>query len=114
MRPPVAAVSLAVAVLAGAGAAHAASFDCAHARAADERAVCADRGLNDQDVRMTVMFDFLRGLHAMGVAGAMRDEQRAWLARRHACGGDRACLSRLYAGRVHELQAAYDALDKPI
>ncbi len=115
MRPPAAALAACLAALVGAGGgAHAASFDCAHARAPDERAVCADRGLNDQDVRMSVMFDFLRGPHAMGVAGAMRDEQRAWPARRRACGGDRRCPSRLYAGRIHDLQAAYDGLGKPI
>ena len=49
-----------------------------------------------------------------GVAGAMRDEQRAWLTRRHACGGDRGCLSRVYAARIRDLRAAYDGIDKPI
>ena len=109
------AVTAAVLALAAAPAAtHAASFDCGRARTPDERAVCADRALNDQDVRMSVMFGFIRGLHAMGVAGAMGDAQRAWLARRRDCRADRTCLSRLYAARIAELQAAYDAIDKPL
>ena len=111
MRRTLASLLLAAAC---AGRAEAASFDCARARAADERTICADRALNDQDVRMEVMFDFLRGLHAMGVAGAMRDEQRAWLVRRRTCEADRACLSRLYGARLRDLQAAYDAIDKPL
>ena len=100
-------------VLACAGAAHAASFDCARARAADERAVCADRALNDQDVRMATMFTFLRGVHAMGAAGAMGDRQREWLTARGRCGGDRACLARAYRTRIAELQRDYDHLPRP-
>jgi uncharacterized protein len=33
----------------------AASFDCSKAETADEKAVCADRKLNDEDVAMAVL-----------------------------------------------------------
>ena len=103
-----------LALLLGAGAARAASFPCERARAPDERAVCADRALNDQDVRVAVMYDFLRGLHAMGGRGAIIDDQRAWLAQRRRCGADRRCLSAAYARRVASLRRDYDALPKPL
>ena len=102
-----------LAVMLGAGAGRAASFPCERARAADERAICADRALNDQDVRMATMFGFLRGVHAMGAAGAMGDRQRVWLGERRRCEADRACLARAYRTRITELQADYDHLPRP-
>jgi uncharacterized protein len=56
--------------------ARAASFDCAKAHVADERAVCASRGLSEMDVEMAVRFDTMRGLVAMGTRGDMGDAQR--------------------------------------
>ncbi|HIF6691408.1 TPA: hypothetical protein ACX37Y_005148, partial [Serratia marcescens] len=47
-------------------AAQAASFDCAKAAGSDERAICANRTLNDLDVQMATKYQFLRGLFAMG------------------------------------------------
>ena len=89
----------------GAGA-NAASFDCARARLPDERAICADRALNDQDVRMALLLDVVGHGQIMGANGAMRDDQRAWLAERRACRADRACLRRVYATRVDTLLTA--------
>ena len=106
-------VSILFALLAADGA-QGASFACGRARTPDERAICADRALNDQDVRVAVMYDFLRGLHAMGGRGAILDDQRAWLAERRRCGAGRACLAAIYARRVRELQADYDRLPKPL
>lgn len=110
MRPS---VILAAAVLAAAGpfvtgTARAASFDCTRARAADERAICADRTLNDQDVRMAVWLDVYRQVQLMGGNGAMRDAQRAWLAQRRTCGADRVCLAHAYDRRVHQLSDGYE------
>lgn len=94
--------------------AHAASFACNRARAPDERAICADRGLNDSDVRMATMFELLSGLFAMGQRGDMGEAQQRWLVARHACGGHVACLRKSYARRIGELRAIYDQIDKPI
>lgn len=87
----------------------AASFDCARARAPDERAICADRALNDQDVRLATWLDALGRIQLMGANGVMRDDQRAWLAARRRCGADRACLARAYDRRLGALRDGYAA-----
>ena len=92
------------------GAAGAASFNCARAHAADERAICTDRALNDQDVRMALLFDVSRHLVAMGRRGELEDEQSAWLHGRRACGANRQCLISAYAHRIARLQGVVDGV----
>ena len=92
--------------------ARAASFDCSKAEAADEKAVCADRQLNDEDVEMAVLYTLLKPLLGMGARGDMEDEQAAWLRRREACGADRACLGKAYQERVQQLRGNLEALAK--
>ncbi|MDQ0466952.1 uncharacterized protein QO010_004749 [Caulobacter ginsengisoli] len=82
---------------------HAASFNCRFARLPDERAICADTGLNDQDVRMALLYDITRRLVPMGTRGAIMDRQVAWLRQRRSCGGDRNCIGRAYNMRIAEL-----------
>jgi uncharacterized protein len=110
IRSATAATILAMAGLYGGCDAHAASFDCNRARAADERAICADRSLNDQDVRMAVMLNIAEGLVAMGQRGAMQDDQRDWLAARRACGADRRCLAARYQERIAAIQSVLDGV----
>ena len=88
----------------------AASFDCGRAHSADERAVCASRALSELDVEMTVRFDTLAGLVAMGTRGDMGDAQRSFLASRRRCGSDARCLTALYRGRIAVLKTQYVAL----
>ncbi|HRD27956.1 MAG TPA: hypothetical protein PLO65_06620 [Caulobacter sp.] len=102
MRVRLFAAVLAAGIL-GAGAAGAASFNCARAATPDERAICDDRALNDQDVRMALLYDIVRRLVPMGSRGAIMDEQSRWLRQRRTCGPDRACLSRSYATRIARL-----------
>lgn len=85
------------------GHAQAASFNCRFARLPDERAVCADLTLNDQDVRMAQLYDITRRLVPMGTRGAIMDRQVVWLRQRQACGANRQCLANAYAGRIAEL-----------
>ncbi len=92
-----------------AGPASAASFDCTRARVPDERAICADRRLNDQDVRMATWLEVLGDVQLMGANAAMRDAQREWLAARHRCGGERTCLARAYDRRIGDLSRGYGA-----
>ncbi len=92
--------------------ARAASFDCSKAEAADEKAICADRQLNDEDVEMAVLYMQLKPLLGMGARGDMEDEQAAWLKRRAACGADRACLGRAYLERIQQLRGGFEALAK--
>ena len=84
----------------------AASFKCARAKGADEKAICADRHLNDLDVELAVRLDVIRHLVMMGQRGALMDDQRAWLQARHACNADRLCLQRRYGDRLEEVNGA--------
>lgn len=82
----------------------AASFDCRKARTADEKAICAERSLNDKDVRMDVLYGINRHTLAMGGRGALMDRQQEWLRDRRACGASKACLNRAYDQRLGELE----------
>ena len=109
MRPLMTLAVLA-STLALSASASAASFDCARARAPDERAICDSRALNDQDVRLGVLYEVNSRTLAMGGRGALLDGQRLWLAERRRCGADRRCLSRAYARRVGELERLLDRI----
>lgn len=92
----------------------AASFDCEKPDlAADEKAICDNRGLNDADVKMVTTFDLLSGLFAMGNRGVMQDEQITWLKKRQACDADVACLKAAYDERLKQLQDGYNSLTRP-
>lgn len=108
MRRLIPASVLAAALAALALPAAAASFDCAKARKADERAICANRDLNDQDVRMDQLYAITRHLVPMGGRGAIMDDQRAWLKSRASCGANRACLARSYDNRIRQLNTVMD------
>ncbi|USQ96366.1 lysozyme inhibitor LprI family protein [Caulobacter sp. RL271] len=108
MRRPTAAFLLAMTFAAGALPAAAASFDCAKAHKADERAICANRALNDQDVRMDQLYGITRHLVPMGGRGAIMDDQRVWLKSRASCGANRACLARSYDDRIRQLNTVMD------
>jgi uncharacterized protein len=84
--------------------ASAASFDCRKARTADEKAICAERSLNDKDVRMDVLYGINRHTLAMGGRGALIDRQQEWLRDRRTCGANKACLNRAYDKRLGELE----------
>jgi uncharacterized protein len=88
----------------------AASFNCAGARAADERAICASRVLSELDVEMAVRFETLAGLVPMGTRGNMDDEQRAFLAACKRCGSGVPCITALYRRRIAALKSEYQTL----
>lgn len=95
--------------------ASAASFDCTKADlAADEKAICAERSLNDLDVKMVTTFDLLVGLVPMGNRDILREGQVNWLKTRQACGEDQTCLRQRYEARLKELDEAYRTLIKPL
>lgn len=86
------------------GTAQAASFPCAKAEAADEKAICATLALNDLDVEMAVRFEILKDLLAMGNRGQLMDDQETWLKERQTCGGEVACLQQAYQTRLKILR----------
>jgi uncharacterized protein len=106
-RLPLAALALAAAV-AGAAPAMAQSFSCATNTAPDERAICADCGLAQLDVKLAVMYEVLTKTSGMGVRADLREAQRAWLSTRAACGGNVSCLTGAYQTRIAALQASLD------
>ena len=108
MRRPIPALALTAACVAFAMPAAAASFDCAKARKPDERAICAHRDLNDQDVRVDQLYGITRHLVPMSGRDAIMDQQRAWLKARQACGANHACLARSYDQRLRELNTVMD------
>lgn len=109
----------ALAILSGLGAgmplpAEAASFDCEKPElAADETAICANRDLNDMDVKMVTTFELITGLLPMGNRGVVQDEQVAWLSKRQACNADLACLRTSYTERLAQLKTVYDMIERP-
>ena len=117
----VASISLILLLAAGAGplslpgTASAASFDCEKPKlAADEKAICDNRALNDADVKMATTFELLSGLLAMGARGTMQDDQVTWLARRQACADDVACIQSAYDERMQQLDDVYTNLNRPL
>ncbi len=88
--------------------ARAASFDCARARAPDERAICGNRVLEDRDVELSVLYGLILKLVPMGSRDAIRREQAQWLAGRGRCAGDVPCLRRAYDRRIAALRATID------
>lgn len=84
--------------------AQAASFDCAKARRPDERAICADKVLNDKDVRTAVIYEINRKTMGMGAREALMDDQQAFLKVRADCRANRACIGRAYDRRLEVLE----------
>ncbi len=86
--------------------ARAASFDCAKASTATEKAVCRDPALSKQDEAVTAAYKAAQGLWPAGTWPAyIRLEQRNWLKDRDSvCKGDVACLKRDYELRLGYLQ----------
>jgi uncharacterized protein len=105
-------VAAATVFISASSTAFAASFDCARASQPDEKTVCASRSLSEMDVEMSVRFQMMMGLVAMGQRGDMGEAQQAWLKRRHACGANRACLQSAYQARIQTLKDAYADLAK--
>ena len=89
--------------------AEAASFDCARARSADERAICGNRVLEDRDVELSVLYGLIVKLVPMGSRDAIRREQTQWLSQRGRCGADIPCLRRTYDRRIAALRATIDS-----
>lgn len=88
--------------------AQAASFDCARARTADERAVCGNRALEDKDVELATLYGLIQKLVPMGSRDVIRREQTQWIAARARCGADVPCIRRSYDRRIATLRTTID------
>ncbi len=93
----------------------AASFDCEKTDlAADEKAICENRVLNDKDVRMATTFDIVTQLMAMGARDTLKTEQSDWLKQRQTCAADVACLNKAYDERMIKLGEAFQQINRPL
>ena len=104
--------SLALALLALGPPARAASFPCEKAAAPDEAAICAHLPLNDMDVEMATRFEILKAVLPMGGQTKLREDQETWLTERRTCGGDVACLTAAYDGRLKVLRGVLSEFAK--
>lgn len=87
------------------------SFDCARARAWDERAICAQADLSELDRRIAAAWRTLTERAPAEERARLQGEQRAWLAERRACEGPvareaQSCLRRMLRARARDLEAA--------
>ncbi|WP_296810470.1 hypothetical protein [Thiocapsa sp.] len=75
-------------------------WDCAKARTAVERLICANPDLRAQDARMGVLYTELQalGLSPEGM-------QKAWLRNKRAACGDADCLRALYSERIRYFES---------
>jgi len=88
----------------------AASFNCAKASTADEKAICDSATLSDLDTQMATLYGVRMQIPMlMGARGAAQDEQKAWLAQRGQCGGNNACLTQFYQQRIAALNQTITA-----
>lgn len=56
---------------------------------------------------MSVRYQMLMGLVAMGTRGDMGEEQQSWLSARKKCGAKQACLLAAYRQRIQTLKGEY-------
>ncbi|MBB5545747.1 lysozyme inhibitor LprI family protein [Paraburkholderia fungorum] len=103
-------LALITAIALGSVSGYAASFDCNRARLPDEKAICASRQLSELDVEMSVRFQMMMGLVAMGTRGDMGEEQQAWLRARKKCAANQTCLLAAYRQRIQTLKNEYAQL----
>jgi uncharacterized protein len=106
---------LASLLLIGPAAAQVASYDCANATAATERAICASPSLGRKDVIVATYYDLLLNLKPATAGMAyrefddrLRDEQRQFLVTRNACGANTNCLEKSYDVRLAVLRKTVD------
>jgi uncharacterized protein len=88
------------------------SFNCRYAYAPDEVIICQDKDLAAKDREMAQTYAWaLRNNPDPYQTNLIRRTQVVWLNRRHACGYDADCISRLYDKRLFWLgdQAGEDA-----
>ncbi len=78
-------------------------LDCAKAQSAAEMTICKTYALGQSEARMATLYGVATALVAMGQRGDIRDAQAEFLKTREACGRNVACLTKVYSGRIAQL-----------
>ena len=79
---------------------------CTEARSPPEKTVCADYALGQQEAHLATLYQWATSFVGMGERGAMQDAQKAFIARRDACGAAVQCITNAYTARIAELDLA--------
>lgn len=93
----------AVAMIAVAPAANAASFSCYGRLTLVEQVICANPGLSNLDNQMAAAYYQHMANAPRVMKNIIRRDQKAWLAGRNACGASVGCLRNAYNDRINEL-----------
>jgi uncharacterized protein len=80
-----------------------APLDCAKAKSAAKITICKTYALGQAEARMATLYGVATALVAMGQRGDIRDAQAEFLKTRAACGHNVACLTKVYSGRIAQL-----------
>ena len=81
-----------------------ASFDCAKAGSATEKAICSDIALARLDRTLADQYTVALSFTDDAGKAKVREDQRKWIAERNACAGDVGCLTSQYQARIKVLQ----------
>jgi uncharacterized protein len=98
------------------------SFDCRKAASISEKAICANVTLSRLDFQLGRTWHTLLDAFDIdsGQETQMKQDQRAWIARRTTCGADADCIGKLYRDRLsaldgtdpaHRFSGEYDVKD---
>ncbi|MFJ2714734.1 lysozyme inhibitor LprI family protein [Pseudomonas sp. NPDC087346] len=99
----------------------ASGMDCTKAATAVENAICADKGLYQQDAKMGAVYGKLIK-SAPDQKTEIKNAQRLWLKARNQCDENVACMNQRYRERLESLQAQWidsvaytpDEIDKQV
>jgi uncharacterized protein len=87
-------------------AANAQSFDCRHARYADEKMICRQPLLGQLDEELAAIYRRVLLNLPRAERGELDRNEDAFVLARRRCGGHRACIEQSYRRRIRELQEA--------
>jgi len=79
------------------------SFNCQHAKAPDEVAICQMPKLSEMDAKMAKLYSGYRSLISGSARHQLEVNQAAWLQHRRSCGGNLGCIAKAYKDRVDYL-----------
>lgn len=80
------------------------SFDCSAAQTRTEVALCMEPDLWPLDRVMNAIYLHVRAIANAATRKSWLAEQRAWMARRDACGNDKVCIIARYKERLDPLR----------
>lgn len=98
----------AVAAIAFASPATAASFNCYGRLTLVETVICANPGLSNLDSQMAGIYYQHMANAPRAARNVIRRDQKSWLGGRNACGASVGCLRNAYNDRINELYSYGD------